>query len=240
MNFFKQTFMWILNFILPPLCPICKKNILEANALCADCYKKIHFISKPYCSICGRPFYIKTFGKNLCGDCLKKKPVYHRARSAFIYDDFSKQLILSFKHADKTEHLPLLVNLLSQAGKELLSETDIIIPVPLHRLRLMKRKYNQAALLAQKLAHIHQKPYLPDSLIRVRHTKSQEHLKASERAKNMKKAFRVKNPHLIQDKRILLIDDVLTTGSTVSECAKVLLKSGAQKVYVLTLARTKH
>lgn len=240
MNFFKQIFSVILDFLLPPLCPICKTKVLTSNALCADCYQKIHFISKPYCSICGRPFYIKTFGENTCAACLKKKPLYHRARAAFLYDDFSKKLILPFKHADKIEHLPLLVNLLNQAGKELLPESDILIPVPLHPFRLMKRKYNQSALLAQRLAHIHHKIYMPDNLVRIRHTKSQGNLKASDRHKNMRKAFALKNPSLIQDKNILLIDDVLTTGATVSECAKVLLKNGAKSVSVLTLAKTKH
>lgn len=240
MNFFKQIFAKFLDVLLPPLCPICKRKILTSNALCADCYQKIHFISKPYCSVCGRPFYIKTFGENLCGECLKKKPVYHRARSSFLYDMFSKQLILSFKHADRLEHLPLLTHLLNQAGKELLPETDIIMPVPLHRLRLMKRKYNQSALLAQRLAHLHHKCYMPDNLIRIRNTKSQGHLKAVERHKNMRKAFAVKKPHLIEGKNILLIDDVLTTGATVSECAKVLLRNGAKTVNILTLARTKH
>jgi len=240
MNFFKQIFLKILDFLLPPLCPICKEKVLNSNALCANCYQKIHFISKPYCKICGRPFYIKTFGENICATCLKKKPIYHRARTAFLYDDFSKKLILSFKHGDKIEHLPLLINLLNQAGKELLPESDILIPVPLHPFRLIKRKYNQSALLAQGLARIHHKIYMPNNLVRIRHTKSQGHLKASERHKNMRKAFAIKNSSLINDKNILLIDDVFTTGATVSECAKILLKNGAKSVSVLTLTRTKH
>lgn len=237
MNFLKTVIHRIFDFLLPPLCPICQKKTLSIDDLCPDCYQKIHFISKPYCSICGRPFYIKTFGENTCADCLKTKPTYHKARASFLYDDFSKKLILPFKHADKIEHLPLLVNLLNQAGKELFPETDIVIPIPLHRLRLLKRRYNQAALLAQKLAHKHHKIYMPDNLIRIRATKSQGHLKSTERKKNIRKAFHVKYPAEIKGKNILLIDDVLTTGATVNECCRTLLKAGAKSVSVLTLAR---
>lgn len=237
MPFFTDAFKGLLNFIFPPHCPICKTRIQNANSLCANCFKNIRFISKPYCEKCGRPFEFQIPGELLCGTCLTKKQVFSKARAAFKYDDFSKHLILPFKHGDHIELTSLLTNMLAQAGNDLFPEIDILIPVPLHRFRLMKRKYNQAALLAKSLsAYIH-KPFVTGVLRRVKSTQSQGHMKKAERKKNVSQAFSVKNNQKLIGKHVLLIDDVMTSGATLNECAKVLKKAGAKEVSYLTLAR---
>lgn len=237
MNFFQKIGLTLLNVILPPNCPVCGKKTAGEHDLCSHCYTKIHFITKPYCQCCGRPYEFKTFDELICGACLQKRPLFHKARAAFTYDDFSKKLILPFKHGRRTELAPFLVQLLIRVGNDLIKEADVIIPVPLHRFRLMKRGYNQAALLAGLLAKKYRKHYAPDVLKRIKHTKSQGHLSPSARAKNLQGAFHIVHASKIKNKRILLIDDVMTSGATVNACTKILLKNGAKQVDILTLAR---
>ena len=224
-----------LNFLLPPHCPICHKPILDNHAVCGECFGKLFFLGSTVCQRCGKPLPYKEV--RICGACLKKSPVYQQARSVLKYNEFSKALILPFKHADSIELTPLLVQWMDQKGKELIENCDCLIPVPLHLKRLLKRKYNQSALLAQKLAKIHHKDYEPSVLMRRRHTESQGHMTAKQRQENVKNAFKIQNSDKIKGKKILLIDDVMTTGATVSECSKVLIKAGAESVDVLTLAR---
>lgn len=237
MPFFSDAFKGLLNFIFPPQCSICKTRVQNTDTLCNECFSRIRFISKPYCEKCGRPFEFQIADELFCGACLTKKQVFHKARAAFKYDDFSRQLILPFKHSDHIELTTLLTNLLYQAGGDLFEEADILIPVPLHRFRLMKRKYNQSALLAKALSDRIKKPFATGVLLRVKHTQSQGHMKKAERKQNVSKAFQVKNALKIVGKHVLLIDDVMTSGATLNECAKALKKAGANKVSYLTLAR---
>jgi len=237
MHFFEKIVTGILDFILPPLCPICKTRVSSHHGLCSDCFAKIHFIARPYCNICGKPFEFDIPEENLCGSCCKKLPVFDKARSAFLYDSFSAKLILPFKHSDHLELTPLLTKFLYRAGKDLFDETDVIIGVPLHRFRYMKRKYNQADVLAKSLAEKIHKPYSSNILIRTRSTKSQGHMKSEDRKRNVAGAFTAKNVAMIKGKNVLIIDDVFTTGATLNECTKILRKHGAAKVFVLTLAR---
>ena len=237
MSFFRTVYRIVLDFIVPPLCPICKKRVLSTHGLCSECFAKIHFICRPYCEICGKPFEFDIPEETRCGACCKKNQIFTKARSAFIYDSFSSKLILPFKHSDHLELTPLLTNLLYHAGTDLFKETDLIIGVPLHRFRYIKRKYNQADVLAKTLAKKTTIPYHPHILIRKRATISQGHMKAAERKRNVTGAFSIKNHSAIKGKNILIIDDVFTTGATLNECTKILLKNGAAKVFVLTLAR---
>lgn len=237
MGFFTNIFKSLVDFILPPHCPICKKSLQSSHALCPECFAQIRFVTEPLCVRCGRPFEFQVPEEPLCGVCCTKEPLFKKARTAFVYDSFSRELILPFKHGDKTEFTPLLTTFLMRAGAELLSETDIILAVPLHKSRLIKRKYNQAGLLAKSLSEKAHKPYLSTVLVRKKATLSQGHMRREERKHNVAGAFEVKHANLIKHKRILLIDDVYTTGATLNECAKVLLKKGAKSVSYLTLAR---
>ncbi len=227
----------ILNFLIPPVCPICLERVEVVHTLCPKCFSKLKFITHPCCEICGYPFEFDLDGEHVCGRCLKDPPAYHHARALFVYNDASKSLILPFKHGDRMELAQLFVKLLAQNYADIIKENDVIIPVPLHIRRLVKRKYNQSALIAQPLARKFKKIYLPTTLKRVRATPSQGHLTALERKKNVANAFMVKYPAKIKGKNVLLVDDVMTTGATVNECAKVLLKAGAKQVDVLTICR---
>ncbi|MBR2430976.1 ComF family protein [bacterium] len=216
----------------------------EKNGLCSECFNSINFISHPFCYKCGKPFdkeiNIKDIHKTLCAKCLKEKnSLFSLQRSAFIYDDESKCLILDFKFKDKTISAETLANMLYIAGKDIWEENpDIIIPVPIHKLRLLKRRYNQSAILAKILGEKTNLKVDYFSLIKHKNTIPQVLLSGSARRNNLRKAFYVKKTQNIKDKNIVLIDDVETTGSTLKECAKLLKKHGAKKIYAITLART--
>ncbi|MBR1826037.1 MAG: ComF family protein [Alphaproteobacteria bacterium] len=240
MSFLKN----LLNILLPPRCLKCGKILSTRNGLCAECFNKIHFISAPMCHCCGRPFTntdnLKFTAKQLCGECLKKKKfLFALQRSAFLYDDESKNLILDLKFRDKTSYAETLANFLYTAGADIWKQNpDIIIPVPIHRKRLLKRRYNQCALLANRLSEKIGIPVDYHSLIRTRNTVPQVELSGKARRTNLKHAFEAKFPQNIKDRKVVLIDDVSTTGSTLNECGKVLHKAGAAEIYALTLART--
>lgn len=235
----KSAANFLINLLLPPRCPMSGDIVDSPGTLSSAVWATLTFIEPPCCQICGLPFSFAIEEGALCGPCLADLPVFGKARSALVYNDASRDIILSFKHGDRLDSVPALVPFLKRAGAGLIEEADILMPVPLHRWRLLMRRFNQAGLLAQALGRVSGKPVLLDSLMRKRPTPSQGHLNAGQRAKNVKNAFEVllKHHRLIAGKNILLIDDVYTTGSTVSECAQALLKAGAAGVNVLTLAR---
>lgn len=234
----------LFNLLLPPRCLKCGKILNAHNGLCAECFNKIRFISAPMCYCCGRPFGttfgVKFAAKQLCGQCLqKKKHLFNMQRSAFIYDDESKDLILDLKFRDKTANAETLANMLYAAGADIWKQNpDLLIAVPIHRLRLIKRRYNQSAELAKYLSRKTQIPTDFDSLIRCRNTVPQVELSGKARRNNLKQAFTVVATQNIKGKKVVLIDDVSTTGSTLNECAEVLHKAGVAEIYALTLART--
>lgn len=232
---------WLSSFIdavLPPRCLICGKVVCESNSLCVDCFEKINFITSPYCQRCGRPLFNDISDDLFCASCLNKRLPFRYSRSAIEYDDFSKKLILDFKFLDHIENKTLLSRWLFSAGKDIFSEgVDLIVPVPLHVARLFKRKYNQSAILAQELSKLSGILAEYKALKKVRHTRPQVQCGGSERAKNVRNAFEIIYPERIKGKRVVLIDDVFTTGATIKECTKVLKKAGALSVDALTIAR---
>lgn len=175
----------------------------------------------------------------MCIACLRKRPSYTRGRSVFRYDDASRALILGFKHADRTERVRAFGRWMARIGGDLCADADIIAPVPLHWRRLISRRYNQSALLSQALAKELSLPFVPDLLYRIRATPTQGRLKAAERRDNVRGAFAVNKRFLerIKGANVVLVDDVLTTGATVEFCTRTLLKAGAVRVDILTLAR---
>ena len=234
----------LINLVLPPRCIKCGKILSTRNGLCSDCFNKIQFISEPYCACCGRPFLnesgLTSGKKQLCAQCLKQKHrLFAMQRSAFIYDNESKNLILDFKFRDKTSSAETLANLLFAAGRDIWKEKpDLLLPVPIHQLRLLQRRYNQSALLVKYLSEKSNVSADYFSLIRHQNTVPQVQLSGEARRQNLKKAFSVINCQNLNGKSIVLIDDVETTGSTLNECAKVLKNAGVNKIYALTLART--
>ena len=235
--FLKSLVASVLNVLCPAICPLCGETVSEVHCLCPECYAKLHFISGPCCRICGQPFEYQPAGGLVCPRCLKKAPHYTMARSVIVYDDFSKPLILALKHGDHPEMAILLAKFMAQAEPALFQDIDAMIPVPLHWTRRFKRMYNQAGLLAKALGRRKGIPFLPNVLIRSRQTESQGHKTRNQREKNVRNAFRVKYPALIKGKRILLVDDVMTTGATLNECARVLNRAGAAEVRVITVYR---
>ena len=238
----KSILKTILNIILPPRCPCCGKIVVLEHTLCESCFDKIQFIAKPYCKICGIPFENETDANlsKICAKCASQKRITRLNRSAILYDDFSKKLILDFKFFSKTQNAKLLAKWLYMAGKDIFDEgVDLIVPVPLSYKRLLFRGYNQSAVLARLLSK--QAKIKTDlfNLKKIKHTKPQSSLTENARLKNVKNVFQVQNCSKIKNKRIVLIDDVLTTGATLAECAKVLLKAGAESVDTLTIARVK-
>ena len=225
--------------LLPRRCLACGTPVDGRGALCASCWPAVRFLGPPFCCRCGYPFDYDPGEGVLCGACMAQSPAYNRARAVFVYDDASRGPLLAFKHADRTDAAPGFARLMMQAASDLLPDTDLIVPVPLHRRRLVSRRYNQSALLSRSLASETGLTCVPDLLIRTRHTPSQGGLSASGRRRNVQGAFacRPLRADLVQGAHVLLVDDVFTTGATAETCCKTLLRAGAQAVDVLTLAR---
>lgn len=229
----------LLDALLPPQCLSCRADVAAPGVLCPACWGAIRFLGPPQCAACGVPFELPSLEGALCAGCLASRPAYGAARAVFRYDDGSRGLILSFKHGDRTEAAPAFGQWLARAGEELVGRADLILPVPLHWTRLFRRRYNQSALLAQSLGRVVGVPVAVDILRRRRATPSQGRLSRAGRRRNVQGAFAVGPAHheTIRGQRILLVDDVLTTGATVEACSGTLLRAGAATVDVLTLAR---
>lgn len=229
----------LVDAVLPPRCLKCGDPVDALGSLCPTCWPQLRFLAPPCCARCGYPFDYDQGAEALCAACTTQPPRYGRARAVLAYDDGSRGLILAFKHADRTDLAPPFARWMARSGVELLAETDLIAPVPLHWRRLLFRRYNQAALLAQALGHTASLPVMPDLLQRRRATQKQGHLSRAARRRNVQGAFAVSGNRrdLIQDKRILLVDDVITSGATIEGCSKVLLAAGARSVDVLALAQ---
>ncbi len=232
---------WALDAVLPPLCLSCGAVVGEPGSLCPACWAAMEFLAAPLCDACGHPFDVDPGigAAMLCAPCLAKAPPWGRARAVLRYDGASKPLILRFKHADRLEGAPAFARWMARAGADLLECAELVVPVPLHRWRLLARRYNQAAVLALALARLGGVPALPDALVRVRRTLPQGHMDRDQRRRNVSGAFAVppRRRAQVAGRRVLLVDDVLTTGATAGECARVLRANGAAAVDVLTLGR---
>ncbi len=229
----------LLDWLLPPQCLACGGPTDRPGGLCAECWSTADFVIEPMCACCGMPFELPVAPGALCGACLRSPPAFERARAVMVYDDLSRRMILGLKYADRLDMAPAFAEWLGRAGVALIADADWIAPVPLHWTRLFRRRFNQAAELARAVAHTHARGYAPDLLVRRRNTDSQAGLGAGARRRNVRAAFQVKQAwrSRIQGKRVLLIDDVMTTGATVTACARALSRAGVGAVDVLTLAR---
>jgi ComF family protein len=225
----------MLDLMLPPRCLTCEAPVREQGQLCGKCFGRISFIVDPVCTRCGVPF---SSGPNrVCPDCETSPPVFGCARGALRYDLAGRELLLPFKHADRTDLAQVLARHMARAGAALIESADVLVAVPLHRRRLFRRRYNQAALLARSITRLSGKPALLDALVRTLPTPALEQKSAAERELAVGNAFAFRRARSVEGRRVLLIDDVMTSGATTNACARVLLAAGAVGVDVLVAAR---
>ena len=237
----------LLNFVFPLDCKICEKPIRESRgySICEDWFKTIELIEHPYCIKCGKPLLTNDFFEQnreiLCLDCKRKKYSFEFSRSIGIYHKTLKKCIHLFKYyGEKKLAKPLgklMVDYLLK-NNEFENKFDLIIPVPLHKNDLKKRGFNQSVLISKVIGDYFSVPVGESVLTKKTETSFQVNLSKKEREKNILKAFSVEKSEEIKGKNILILDDVFTTGATVEECAKELIKSQANNIFVLTLART--
>lgn len=231
----------MVDLCLPRACADCQRiGTLPQKSWCGACWEKIPLIAPPLCPVCGRPFRnAPTSPDHLCGDCMERRFLFDAARSAVFHEGTVRTRVHQFKFGGQLKWTPCLVELLETAYAAWgLPVPDLIVPVPLHPKRLSQRGFNQCGVLARELGRKIKAPVLPGALLRKNRTLPQTRLKRSERLKNVKGAFEISDERKVRGRRILLIDDVFTTGTTLSECAKVLKKKGgASEVYALTVTR---
>ncbi len=229
-----------LNLILPP-------DAFDGGArpltcgYSAEAWCRIAFLDAPVCDGCGLPFEYDAGAQVRCAACMARPRSFARARAACLYDEHSRELILKLKHADRPELGLLFARWLSRAASELIEDAELVAPVPLHRARLFARRYNQAAEIARPLSRLGRRRFLPDALVRRRATTTQGGKSARGRRMNVKGAFAVPlgAARRVEGRRVLLVDDVLTTGSTAEACARALLAAGASAVDVAVVARVR-
>ena len=228
----------LIDFVAPPKCLVCRDGVLEPASLCLACWANLKHIDAPCCNVLGTPFAYDQGEGAISPAALAYPPDWDRARAAVAYDDASRPIVHALKYRDTMEAGLLMARLMTRAGRQIIQEADVVIPVPLHRFRLWSRRFNQAAFLSQQIAHQFVKPYRTDVLLRNKASRSQVGLSFDERRKNVAKVFHVTPEGIghITGRRILLVDDVLTTGATAGSCAAVLKKAGAAHVNVLTFA----
>jgi ComF family protein len=237
MNFLKK----ILEIIFPSHCLYCEKIISAEGLFCSNCWQKLQFITDPKCKICSHPFEFKVSDDLTCAQCLSYPPAYDKAITIFRYNEIIKKIISQFKYRDATYIAKKLAKLLFNKSCSELENIDFIVAVPLHKKRLRQRKFNQSLLLCRAmLRYAPQTKFYPDFLLRIKNTKAQVELRKKPRQKNLKNAFDLNKKYreIVKGKSFLLLDDVITTGATLHNCAKILKKSGAKKVTILTVAKT--
>jgi ComF family protein len=227
----------VVDGVLPPRCLNCGTTVGEVDALCGPCWAAMTFFAPPWCAVCGLPFPHPMGEGALCADCARQAASWDRVRSVVRYDRHSRRLVLRLKHGDHTHLARAFGRWMHRAGGEVLAEADLLVPVPLHWTRLFARRFNQSALLAQAVQAAGGPPVAADWLVRRRRTPSQGTMGPLARARNVRGAFALRQGRSVAGKRVVLVDDVLTTGATVEECARVLRRAGAEYVGVLVLAR---
>ena len=224
--------------IVPAVCLDCQTPVAAHDTLCPDCWQRIDFIRPPLCDRLGIPMPFDAGDRMISAAAAADPPDYDRARAVARYDGAMRDLVVALKFHDQHQGRRLFGRWLSDAGRELLADADVVVPVPLSRLRLIWRRFNQSALLAQEVARLNRLPYRPLALVRTRRTRPQPGLSRRERETNVRGAFEVSPKHAtdIAGRAVLLIDDVVTTGATVGACARSLKGAGARRVDVLALA----
>ena len=236
-----KIFKRFFDFVFPPLCPVCKQSVESHGTLCAKCWKSFNWISNPKCFKCGYPFPadLDLGPTPMCPHCASGECDLDYIRSACVYDDISKNIMLPFKHASRLQYQTLMSRAMINALRDLNLDVDVVMPVPLAWKRLFKRGYNQATLLARPIAKYY-KAYLDvDSVLR-KYRSDMGHKTTKQRRENVRGVFKITDKNKIIGKRILLVDDVMTSGATFYELNRILRKAGATAVYAVSFCRVVH
>lgn len=229
----------VIGLIYPPTCVSCGAATGQPHALCAACWSGLRLIERPYCERLGTPFALDLgVGRLLSPGAIAEPPAFGRARAVALYEGTARDLVHRLKYNDRLDLARTMARMMASAGRELLDEAELILPVPLHGSRLWRRRFNQSALLAREIARVYGTSCDLSALARVKATRPQVGLTRHQRAMNLQGAFRVAEAarSRIAGRRLLLIDDVATTGATGNAAARVLLRGGAASVDLLTFA----
>jgi len=228
----------LADLLVPLTCHACGTRVAAPGGLCPQCWAGLELVAGPVCDVYGTPMAHDAGPGAVSARAVEHPPGWNRARGAAVFNEASRRLVHALKYRDRHEVAPAMARMMVHAGRGLLEEADIVAPVPLHRWRLWSRRYNQSALLAAQVAKLSGRRLVPDLAVRVRRTRAQVGLGQSERNRNVKGAFSVSRHRAaeVMGRKVVLVDDVLTSGATASECARALLKAGAAEVDVLVLA----
>jgi ComF family protein len=229
----RSTAHYAADLILPPVCIACRAPVDHHNALCPPCWRGVEFVRPPVCDRLGLPLSFSDGAVTVSSQALANPPVFGRARAAAVYTGVTRRLVHALKYEDRHEATRFLARLMADAGRDLLQSADALVPVPLSRARLRARRFNQSAELGRAVARLSGVALEPLMLARVRDTASQVGLTHTERRVNMAGAFAA---HNARGRRVVLVDDVITTGATANACAAALFSAGAVSVDLLTLA----
>ena len=234
----RSVFGLALAVALPQVCPACREPVV-GQGLCAACWSKLAFIAPPYCERLGTPFPFDPGPGVLSMEAIADPPPYSRARAAVCFDETARVLVHALKYADRLDLAPIMGRWMANAGRELTADADLLVPVPLHWRRQWQRRFNQSALLAEVIAKASGRRVSFAALRRVKATAQQVGLARTERAANVQGAFAVGPEAKIEvaGRRLVLVDDVLTSGATIEACTRALLRAGAAGVDVLVFAR---
>ena len=236
---FGSAAMTLAEGLVPPTCLTCDRLVVEQGGCCAHCWNELHFIQPPICPVMGTPFSVDLGDGIQSLEAIADPPPFERLRAAVLYGKRARQLVTQLKFSDRTDLAPWMADWMRVAGKELLEASDVIVPVPLHFNRLLQRRYNQSAELARNIGKHGGLAVEPQVLVRRRRTKQQTGLSESQRQRNVAGAFWVPDEQRIalDGKRVLLVDDVYTTGATTKAATRALLRAKAKQVNVLVFAK---
>lgn len=230
---------WPARMLFPPVCAGCRRQVTQPGALCGTCWPQLRFLEKPWCEVMGTPFSHDFGAGFLSAEAIANPPPFARVRSAVAYTGVARQMVQGLKFHDRTDLAPWMARWMLRAGSELVTDAEVVVPVPLHWRRFFWRQFNQSAELGRTIASLSGLPFAPNAVRRVKRTRQQVGLGQREREDNVRAAFIVPSEAEIdiRGRRVLIVDDVYTTGATVSALTHALDKGGAHAVDVLTFAR---
>ena len=225
--------------LFPPLCGGCRRTVSLPATLCGSCWRELRLLERPWCDVLGVPFGVDMGEGALSPAAIANPPPFDRARSAVAYTGVARRMVQALKYNDRTDLAPWMARWMMRAGAELIRDADVIVPVPLHARRFLRRRFNQSAELARAIAGLSGLGFEPALVVRAKPTRQQVGLGLAEREQNVRGAFKVPvaERERLRGRRVLAVDDVYTTGATVSAMARSLRRAGAAGVDVLTFAR---